>query len=411
MKRDGRSGKGALRRIDQWRRLPGGELISGGLALLYMLLLPVAVDAADDAAQDDRAPLEVHGFVSQGFILTWRNEYLAQDSTKGSFEFSELGINVTKALTDQLELGVQFFAQDLGPSGNHAPQVDWFYLAYRWRDWLGLRVGRLKMPYGLYNEVFDVDAARLPILLPGSVYPLQGREILFAHNGVELFGFARLRSLGALDYRLFAGTIFWDPDSLVPINAGFEADLHVRYVAGGRLLWETPLEGLRVGASGRALRAEPTFYIPGVPPVAIENQSYLWAASAEYSVGELVLTAEYARWYADQSSDAPDISPPLSNVSERAYAMASYRFTPWFQAGAYYALHFPNTKTRERAQDKQHDWAMTLRLDVNDHWLVKLEGHYMSGTAGLSNPLLLAPPDTTAEPHWAAFFAKTTAYF
>jgi len=51
-------------------------------------------------------------------------------------------------------------------------------------------------------------------------------------------------------------------------------------------------------------------------------------------------------------------------------------------------------------------------VDINTHWLVKLEGHYMSGTASLRNPVSINPPDiTTADPRWGAFFLKTTAYF
>jgi hypothetical protein len=397
---------------EQWRRVFARMFSIAGLAVLQ-LLLPAPAEAQDSPAGDDLASLEVHGFASQGLILTWRNDYLARDSTRGSFEFSEFGINLTKRLTDTLQLGGQLFSQDLGPIGNHSPQVDWFYIAYRWQDGLGFRVGRLKVPYGLYNEAHDIDAARVPILLPGSVYPRQGREILFAHNGVELSGFIRSSELGALDYRLYAGTIFWDPRSLVPAGAGLEADLHVRYIAGGRLLWETPLEGLRVGASASVLHIEPTFYIPGTPTTELEidNQSHLWALSAEHSLGDLVLTAEYARWYADQSSNNPAISPPLKNVNERAYAMATYRLAAWFQMGAYYALYFRDTKTRQGSENRQHDWAMTLRFDVNEHWLIKLEGHYMSGTAGLVNPVSISPADTVPDPHWAAFFAKTTAYF
>ena len=37
--------------------------------------------------------------------------------------------------------------------------------------------------------------------------------------------------------------------SSVPPGAGVELQLNVRYVVGGRLFWETPLEGLRIGAS------------------------------------------------------------------------------------------------------------------------------------------------------------------
>jgi hypothetical protein len=43
-----------------------------------------------------------------------RNDYLARDTAKGSFEFSEIGINFTKGLPERLRMGVQLFAQDLG---------------------------------------------------------------------------------------------------------------------------------------------------------------------------------------------------------------------------------------------------------------------------------------------------------
>lgn len=388
-------------------------LIKGGLSISCALSLASPVGAAEPFQEEDLTSLEVHGFVSQGLILTAGNEWLARDSTRGSFEFSEVGINFTKNLTETLQLGVQLFAQDFGPTGNYAPRVDWFYAGYRWRDWLGLRVGRLKIPYGLHNEIFDVDAARVPVLLPGSVYPTQNRETLFAHTGIELSGFARSPSLGALDYRLFTGTMFFDGDALTPPGAAFETDFHVPYVFGGRLLWETPLEGLRVGGSVQKLRLEPTFLSPALPePLLVVNESWFWVASAEYAIGELMLTAEYSRWHTDQRSNLPDISAPLNFVNERAYAMATYRLTPWLQPGAYYSLLYPDTEVRDGPPNFQRDFALTLRFDINNHWLVKLEGHYMSGTAGLLNPLVINPPDiTTADPRWGAFFLKTTAYF
>jgi len=275
-----------------------------------------------------------------------------------------------------------------------------------------LRGGRLKIPYGLHNEVQDVDSARVPVLLPPSVYPLQTREILFAQTGAELYGFARLGSFGALDYRLFGGTIFLDADSLTPPAAPFELDFHVPYVVSGRLLWETPLVGLRVGGSLQAVRLDTTVFIPGMDDVVIENESLLWVGSVEYGFRDVVVTLEYSRWKAKQRSDNDMISPPLDEQSERGYVMATYRLMPWLQPGAYYALLFPNIDNREGRENQQHDAALTLRFDINPHWLVKLEGHYMVGTAGLVNPLRINPVDISmADKHWAALFVKTTAYF
>lgn len=359
--------------------------------------------------------MQLHGFVSQGFLLTRGNEYLAGGSTKGSPKFSEVGLNVTKELSEGLQLGMQLFARNLGWSGSYDAQFDWLYLDYRGQDWLGVRLGRLKIPYGFHNEIQDIDAARVPILLPGSVYPLQTREILFAQTGAEIYGFIRTAGLGALNYRLFGGAIYLDSDALTPAGAPFDSELDIRYVVGGRLIWETPLEGLRAAFSAQKLRLESAFIVPTgmpVPAINVENDTWLWAASLEYTVSELILTAEYSRWYSEQSSDQPMYSPPLDESSEKMYGMLTYRVAPWLHPGAYYALSFEDTRDRKSKGNFQHDTALTLRFDVNSNWLVKLEGHYMYGTSGLVNPLRINPPDvTSAEEHWAVFLAKVTAYF
>jgi hypothetical protein len=385
--------------------------VASSLSLLGASSLAPDVRAAELEPVDGH-PVEVHGFASQGFILSLGNDYLAKDTTKGSFEFSEIGINFTKGLTERLRLGVQLFAQDLGPSGNYNAKADWFYLDYRFQDWFGLRAGRLKIPYGLHNEVQDIDSARVPVLLPQSVYPVQGREILFAHTGAELYGFLRSDSLGALEYRLFGGTIFLDSESLTPPGSMFDVDIRIPFAAGGRLLWETPLSGLRVGGSVERVRLDTTAFVPGIAPIEIENRSWLWVASAEYGIADLVLTAEYSRWDTEQRSNQPMLSPPIDALSERGYAMVSYRVTPWLQPGAYYSVFFPDVHDREGREDRQHDIAATLRFDVNAHWLFKLEGHYMAGTAGLLNPLRVGATDISkADRYWAAFFLKTTAHF
>jgi hypothetical protein len=58
--------------------------------------------------------------------------------------------------------------------------------------------------------------------------------------------------------------------------------------------------------------------------------------------------------------------------------------------------------------------AATLRFDINPHWLVKLEGHYMHGLGGLNaaqNDVSQASPLNGREEDWGLFLIKTTAYF
>jgi hypothetical protein len=354
--------------------------------------------------------LQLHGFVSQGFLLTTDNDYLAH-SERGSFEFTEVGLNVTAPMTDRLRVGMQLFARDLGPIGNYKPSVDWAYLDYRWRDWLGVRAGRVKLPFGLYNDTSDVDAARTPILLPQSVYPIQNRDFLLAQTGVELYGFVDLGAPGALDYRLYGGTIFLEvPDQ--PASPIAVLDLSIPYVAGARVLWETPVDGLRAGASLQGLRLETELlFPPGPDPVSVDIPAVLWVASAEYQKQDLLVAAEYSRWHVDVESSDPMVFPEMATISERGYGLVSYAITPWLHPAAYYSIIYPDVDDRAGPESKQHDAALSVRFDLNFYWLLKLEAHYMHGTAGLSEELNDGRPREELTDDWLVFLAKTTAYF
>jgi hypothetical protein len=366
--------------------------------------------AVELGTEGDLASVEVHAFASQGFIFTTNNNYLADNTTHGSFQFSEIGLNFTKSLSDNLRMGLQLFAQDLGQTGSFDANVDWFYLDYRWKDWLGLRAGRVKIPFGLYNEINDVDSARVPILLPQSVYPVENTNFLLAQTGGEIYGYLKSRAAGALEYRLYGGTIL--VDTLIPPGSPYQVrDLYVPYVAGGRLLWETPLEGLRIAASLQTLKINVALLADDMP-VTATVPAELWVASAEYSTHDLLVSAEYTRWYDKVTSTNPTLFPPTPlTTSERGYVMASYRATKWLQPGLYYALEFPNVDDRNGRQNVQHDVATTLRFDINSHWLVKLEGHFMSGTAELNSSLNNDVPLANLDRNWEVFLAKTTAYF
>jgi hypothetical protein len=366
-------------------------------------------DVSLESPTPETSVVTIHGFASQGFILTTGNDYIAPDTTHGSFQLTEVGLNLTKQLTNNLRFGIQAFAQNFALGGNFDLKADWFYVDYRWRDWFGVRVGRLKIPFGFYNEVNDIDAARVPILLPQSTYPIQGRNFLFAQNGVELYGFARAGLAGALDYRLYFGTIFIDPAILVPPGSAVQLQLNVRYVLGGRVFWETPLQGLRIGASVLAVHLDANAFAAGMT-IPIANQSLLSMASAEYATPRLIFTAEYALWHASQESPLP--SSNVTGTSERSYAMLTYRATSWFHPALYYALYFRDVHNRDAASTmRQNDVSLTLRFDLNDFLIVKVEGHLMEGTADLVAPLSVTAPPPDPERVWGVFLLKVTGYF
>jgi predicted porin len=196
---------------------------------------------------------------------------------------------------------------------------------------------------------------------------------------------------------------------------------------GGRLMWQLPVEGLQAGGSFQALRFDLDFTPSAellaqyemqmlIPPdfdgnVSLRVPIKLWVLSAEYQWHGLLLAAEYGRVYGEYETNL--LLPQSEVENHNGYLMASYQVTPWFTPGLYYSALLPNVDAAgpKNRSSYQHDVALTLRYDITPHWLVKLEGHFMHGTAGLNAALNEVASVRELEENWGAFLVKTTGYF
>lgn len=372
-----------------------------------VLLAVAGGTAGADDDPGDETQLQIHGFASQGALLTSGNNYLAY-TKRGSLEFTEAGINFTKTLDADLSAGLQLFARDLGPDGTYSAKFDWLYLDYRWRDWLGLRAGRVKLPFGLYNDTSDIDAAQPVILLPQSVYPAASRNFQLAQTGLELYGYYSIGSAGALDYHAYLGTLYL---SIPPTANGIQFNnLDVPYIVGGRVLWETPLEGLRAGVSALNGEVDGSYTVPAMSAptvIPFELHATNWLSSIEYQDRGLFLAAEYGR-----SIGRSVVGPTtVHTTAEHLYGLVGYRWRSWLQTTAYYSLLYPDVEHRSGQVHHQYDAAGSARFDLSPHWIVKLEGHFLRGTAALSSDLNDNKPLSDLANQWWLLAAKTTVYF
>jgi hypothetical protein len=390
--------------------------------------------AEPPAADSDafRVPtLQIHGFVSEGAFISTANEYIGE-SSRGSLRLFEAGLNISKDIADRLRAGIQLYARDVGTFRDLPPRLDWAYLDYHWKPWLGLRAGVIKMPFGLYNEYADVDTARTAILMPQSVYPLRDRSALLAQTGFSIYGDQPLgTSAGALEYQVWLGTLNI-PENALELSGAKLDDVDTKYVTGAQLYWRSPLDGLRVGAT--FLRTSIDFKITldpagvsalimaGLVPadftgklVISQRPDQLWIASAEYTYDDWLFAAEYSRWYKRQRSTLPSLLPTFEEEAERFYVMATRRFSPSLEVGAYYSVLYADVADRHGRNTMrfaepflawQRDATATLRFDVNDRWLWKVEAHVIDGTADL-----FASRNPDPERWWGLFLVKTTVTF
>ena len=155
-----------------------------------------------------------------------------------------------------------------------------------------------------------------------------------------------------------------------------------------------------------------------------------WVGSLEYTYESFVLTAEYSRYFSVFGSDLNPIVPHSALNQEAFYVQAAYRFSDWMELASYVSIQFdpdcrdgmtncedvysqdildnPN-QLEPRYKAWMKDYAVALRFDVNDYWLVKIEGHFIDGTARVYERLNTGNPNLTR--YWTLFGAKTTLTF
>ncbi|MBW1893437.1 MAG: hypothetical protein JRI91_07065 [Deltaproteobacteria bacterium] len=537
------------------------------IIFLISFLLFVSYSTGSLAMEFDMLDnVDIHGFISQGYLKSNYNNFFA-NTEDGTTQFNEVGINFSTDITERLRIGVQFFARDMGTIGNNEIILDWAVADYRFKDWLGLRAGNMKLVNGLYNETRDIDMIRTNIFLPQSVYNEAWRESSTLIQGIGVYGEVPIGPAGSLSYDGQYGTISIAPDKgaarlaedqwplavvdISPLLAAADPaivaaafgsmsaaigtgeitldefttaqeqaqalagqneinlisvdtdEINVEQAYSGKVHWNTPVEGLIIGAStlgytfdaqmdsslassamqtiaayqglsgmlqdygdngnvdsaadhvelfnkadGLEGFADYGIHFP-IYPTTFKTDAKTYVASMEYTWRSLVLAAEYMRtdWQIKFQNDLfkdPVINALLENASDYStmdaagnmnipdftsmgwYVSSAYRFTYWFELGAYYSEYYPdeddkNGKIRvdsKKLDNEYHrgwlkDTCMTMRFDINENWVAKLEGHSMDGAAillGADNPM---PTDGSEryDKYWMLYAAKLTYSF
>jgi hypothetical protein len=401
------------------------------LATVMGLLIGLAAPAhAIDLGFRD---FQMHGFASQGYTYTSANNFFGNSQDDGSLEFTELGLNVLGHPLSNLLFAVQGLYRDTAGSDEGDFRLDYanLDLSVPVRDDLtfGIRVGRVKNPFGLYNEARDAIWTRPSVLLPQSIYfdSLALREVELASDGGLLYG-----RFAVGDHAFSAELLASDPRS----NASGAADFNVGFDSlGFRGLEHAPgrLDGrvLLVGRAGYEWReglvrlfftavdfdqdfesSSPTFPSGNV-------KLFAPLISAQLNLEQWSLTGEYLRQDTKRSGFTVPDGALIENTGESYYVQAQYRFAPGWSAFARYGALFFNIDDHDgsaaarlsglpRHRFFAKDLTFGLRWEFLEDWLVATEYHNIDGTAWLSpvdNPGIFNPAQAreVTDGHWDLF--------
>jgi hypothetical protein len=349
---------------------------------LLIGVLALVLGAAPATAQSiDDLNIQIHGYAAQGFLYTTHNNIFYANSSNGSPAWTEAVLNVSARPIPKLRIAVQTRYFLLGSSGN-AVILDWAAGDYKVNDRFGVRFGKVKSPWGLFNETQDIDPSYMWSLLPQCVYDITTRAADLTHNGGVVYGTIKLGpSAGKMEYRAWGGeqVIPTNDGSFNALNAANNGPLNdYTYVTyGAALHWLTPIPGLMLGASeGHA------------------NQSYLALQGGSESIAEWNRVNYFGKYEKDKIMFAAEwqrqaspgtislVGRPTTSLSSdpRAwYGMATYKLTGKLTAGVYDSQEVDHDQPLGPGRYTK-DWTVSGRYDFNQFIYLKAEQHFIDGT-------------------------------
>ncbi len=360
-----------------------------------------------------------HGFASQGYTYTTGNNFFGKSQNDGSFDFREIGVNVAGHIYPNFFIAAQGLYRDAGGSDRDNFRLDFANLDYQLplgdESAVGIRLGRIKNPFGLYNDTRDVIWTRPGATLPQSVYfdALALRQAMISSDGGLIYG---RHAFG--NHALSAEFVTANPLD----NTGGASEFLTGRTESGKMTGRPLLIG-RAGYQWKEGRFRLLFSIVNLDRKFKSslgpsgNVKALYPlASAQLNLEKWSFTAEYGRVIMERSRSLSYFDAPFKNTSESFYVQSEYRFTPTLTGLLRFDAFFADVGDRSGKRMARltglpkhafsaKDITVGLRWEFAKNFMVAADYHHIWGTGWLSpidNPQLQNPlsPGAGGDSDW-----------
>ncbi len=366
---------------------------------------------------------EYNGFITQGFFESSENNFNGA-SSEGSFDFRELGLNASARLSEPLFLAGQVMSRTAGEVDDGKPMLDYAFLDYRVYEGLsgnaGFKIGRIKNPFGFYNETRDVAFTRPSVVLPQSIYFDKARHLELSSDGVMLYGAVDVGP-GRLELELILGKPRRD---LQVEYAYLNNDWQGSFSDSRGGLWKTEFSSNDYAFIGAMTfgRFELDFDVDPNAAGAILRSGEIGIdvaiLSLQYNLEQWSFTTEYFL----QDISWGELGGPFAlipeSTSESLYVQVEHRINSEITLFGRRDLLYldKNDRNGQLTEAKlgkpahtqyAKDWTLGVSWEPTPDWLFIAEWHQVRGTAWLAAQ---DNPDTTTE-RWNLLALQATYRF
>lgn len=348
-------------------------------------------------------PVQIHGFLNQGYIYSSGNEYLQGSDSGGTFDFSDAAINFLYRPTDRIFLSGQLISRNFGDAYSNEKdiEIDYMFLSANLyassTNEFNINLGRLKTSYGIFNNSRNIPFTHVGIISDQTLYSEYDRHLTLYGDGIS-FDFKHRADFG--DLRLIYQNIILTDDkkdvfATAPEVANMVSDFDDVKGQVLYLSYSLPNTGLDFSYSHSQIKAD-KIVMPNLyhPQLTFFNRYWRQKAknnviSARYRSQNYTLTTEYINRSIDHTFEDQIIANGMIINSESIqktdsiYLQGAYRFHN--DVEGFISYHRAIEKTdgvtdyNSPFNKFRKQWVIGADWDVFDNTLLKAEMHFIDG--------------------------------
>jgi hypothetical protein len=317
---------------------------------------PAAAGAATPAPADQPAPaspawlngLTFHAYINQAYAIS-RYHQIFGIPTTGTTDYRTVALQVRYAMTKEDTIVTQFISFREGQSAinqlHSDVELELGFYQHLFADATALKVGKMQLPFGIYNDIRDVGTL-LPFYAPPNNIYLETNTVRTLEGVMASRSFAK-DSAWSLDADLYGGGWRRLEENT---STGQVTDARAERAVGTQLWLNTPIPGLRLGGTYQHFDIEHD--LNQVSPL---DPSWVFGFSVDATFDRFYVRSELVESGLPQTL-APGVVTPL--LTYRAY---------YFQTGY--------NVTRELSVNLQADFG-AYNVGLGDSGFVNLNTDY-----------------------------------
>ena len=337
-------------------------------------VLPCAL-AAQSAAKP-KAILSIHGYLTQAYGFSHGGMVTGLTSS-GTADYGRAAVLASYAVSPDNRFVVQVAHRRLGDSPTMQfednVKLDMAFFEHKFRDGTRVRFGKTVMPFGIYNEIRYAGTLQPFYRAPLSVY-WEGTYTAETIDGAMISRQVRTGKPWELTADLFGGSntflefgTFQTAPTAPPSYVG--AKIQAKNVFGTQLWLATPIEGLRLGLSGRRHTD-----FGGIYSRVVGVEAKEWTASVDGTFEKFLVRAEQG----ERRAQGVGIASKYAQLGFRPMELFSVNVQSEFmdyRLPAGISPLVPNATNVKMLRDN----AASINLFLNPTTVFKLEAHTTKG--------------------------------